>query len=327
MKLLVVGCAASALLACLEFGSPAAHAQEAAPEAPSAEEAKPNDKASVTERAREHFERGVDYYGEGDYRAALIEFQRAYSIQPTYRLLYNLGQVAYELRDYAGAERYFRGYLVEGEDELTPERRAEVKEELERLKGRVSSLRIHTNQKNAEVHVDDRLIGEAEAGAIRVSAGRRQIVAEKPGFAPVRRTVDVLGGEEVKVDLIFGPPLAGAGSAPVASQSSSNVLPWITGITSGVLLVGSAAFGYWAYSDSSNYSEQLQHYTTQSELDRLSSQTRTKALVADVLLGTGIAAAVATAIIVLNGSSSDTAPPSAAKASLKLHPTGLQLKF
>ena len=82
-------------------GSSLAHAQEAQADQASAEAANPNDTSSVTERAREHFERGVDYYGEGDYRAALIEFQRAYSIQPTYRLLYNLGQVAYELRDYA----------------------------------------------------------------------------------------------------------------------------------------------------------------------------------------------------------------------------------
>ena len=51
--------------------------------------------------ARAHFERGVEYYTEGDFRAALVELTRAYALQPTYKMLYNLGQVAFELRDYA----------------------------------------------------------------------------------------------------------------------------------------------------------------------------------------------------------------------------------
>ncbi|MCL2449171.1 MAG: tetratricopeptide repeat protein, partial [Polyangiaceae bacterium] len=33
--------------------------------------------------AAAHFTRGVTYYGEGDYPAALVEFDRAYAIAPT----------------------------------------------------------------------------------------------------------------------------------------------------------------------------------------------------------------------------------------------------
>ena len=62
------------------------------------------DSTPATEQARAHFQRGVDYYTEGDLAAALVEFERAYALQPAYRLLYNLGQVTYELRDYAAAE-------------------------------------------------------------------------------------------------------------------------------------------------------------------------------------------------------------------------------
>jgi tetratricopeptide (TPR) repeat protein len=105
----------------------------------------PGDDGEAVATAREHFKRGTEYYSEGDFRAALLEFERAHALRHSFRLLYNLGQVCYELRDYAGAERYFRAYLVEGEDEITPERREEVKRELDRLRQRVAG-RAHPHR-------------------------------------------------------------------------------------------------------------------------------------------------------------------------------------
>lgn len=255
--------------------------------------------------ASEHFERGVRFYEDGDYRAALLEFQRSYALQHAYQLLYNLGQVADELRDYAGAEGYFQRYLAEGKGVIAPERRSEVLATLSRLNSRIGTLRITSSEPGAEVHLDDEKVEISQKGPLRVSAGRHLVTAEKPGFLPVKRYVDVLGREAISVALAFGPAVADARGAPV--KGSSSALPWVTGIASGALLIGGGAMGYWASRDASAYSERLDHFTTQRELDRLASQTHTKALVADVLLGTGIAAAVTTVILVLVGEPSDTA--------------------
>jgi tetratricopeptide (TPR) repeat protein len=261
--------------------------------------------AETIAKARSHFEQGVEFYSEGDYRAALIELQRAYELHKTYKLLYNLAQVAYELRDYAGAERYFRDYLAKGGAELSEERKREIKQELARLRSRVATLRVSTNQHGAILRVDDHVLVQPE-GALRVSAGRRVIRAERPGFAPVERIVDVTGGEELNVQLTFGPPLIAGGAE--ASGGSSR-LPWVTGIMSGVLLAASGAVGWAAYQDVSSRDDALREYTTRSELNSLGEQAHTKAIVADALLGAALVSAAVTAVVVLtSGGKSDTKP-------------------
>jgi len=306
-----------------------AHAQPSAehPQADDAHmqstESKPATDSPDVEQARAHFQRGVDYYAEGDYQSARLEFKRAYALQRAYRLLYNLGQVSDELRDYAGAERYFRAYLVEGEAELSAERREEVTQELTRLQTRVASLRLKSDVPGAEIRIDDHVIARPDAGPVRVSAGQRRITANKRGYSPVQRVIDVIGGDELTVPLRFGPPLlAATGTTESASMSASmsgrdDVWPWVTGIASGALLLGGAGFGYWAYHDSSEYTDRLQHYTTHAELDHLASQAAAKAVVADVMLGTALVGAVVTLVMLTTRESSDTAPVTAKSSALR----------
>lgn len=79
-------------------------------------DAKPSDAAR--EEASGHFQRGVELFQEGAFRAALVEFERAYGIAPDYRLLYNIGQVKLQLQDYLGATQSYERYLEEGGSEI-----------------------------------------------------------------------------------------------------------------------------------------------------------------------------------------------------------------
>ena len=282
---------------------PAAYAQ--ATEDKTAEEAGSKPSAPETEapaEAVEHFQRGVDYYSEGDYAAALIEFQLAYAVHPTFKLLYNLGQVANELRDYASAERYYRNYLREGGTELSPERRAEISAELERLRLRVATLHLRSNQKGVDFSVDDRVVAHKNA-RVRVSAGQRRISAEKSGLAPLRRVIDVAGGEELDVRLDFEQTATAA--TPPGAASDSSPWPWVTGIGTGVVGLAAAIVGVSAIVDTSAREEQLRRYTSSAELDRLSSRVHTQALVADVLLGVAVAGAVTTFVLLLSEEQSE----------------------
>lgn len=296
-----------------ESASRQARAEQAG-EAASAFAADSGVDAETLDKARAHFEQGVEFYAEGDYRAALIELQRAYELHRTYKLLYNLGQVAYELRDYAGAERYFRDYLAKAGNELSPERRREIKQELARLRTRVASLRVTTSVPGATIRVDDHMIMHPQ-GMVRVSAGRRVIRAEAAGYAPVERVIDVTGGEELKVDLSFGPSLVALGSGGSSSQSGVGPLPWVTGILSGALLIASGAVGWAAYQDISARDDALRTYTTRSELDSLGEQAHTKAIVADALLGAAVVSAAVTMVVILtSGGKSDVKPATATTA-------------
>src|SRR4051812_31637230 len=71
--------------------APSAHAQETA----------------AQKEAGTHFQRAVQLYSEADYRAALVEFKRAYELAPHVTVLYNLGQTHYQLQNYAEALNTF----------------------------------------------------------------------------------------------------------------------------------------------------------------------------------------------------------------------------
>src|SRR4051812_21766349 len=59
------------------------------------------------------FQHGVDFFRDGDSRAAVIEFRRAYELSPTPRVLYNWGGASLEAQDSPAAQSALRRYLDE----------------------------------------------------------------------------------------------------------------------------------------------------------------------------------------------------------------------
>ena len=117
--------------------------------------------AGHKQEAAEHFERGVQLFKEQAYRAAVVEFQRAYDLSPDYRLLYNLGRAKQQLQDYLGAARDYEAYLTRGGASVPAERRTQVEETLTTLSGRVGRMNVVVSQAGADVFVDDVKVGVA----------------------------------------------------------------------------------------------------------------------------------------------------------------------
>src|SRR3954451_15330684 len=124
------------------------------------------------EEARTRFQRGVQLFHEGSFEAALAEFRKAYQVAPSYRLLYNIGQVHYELHDYVGALKSFRQYLGDGSAEVPPERRVQVDAEIKKLQGLCGYLEVTAEPEGADILVDDVPVGIAPLGGpVLVNAG------------------------------------------------------------------------------------------------------------------------------------------------------------
>src|SRR5215510_10297501 len=64
-----------------------------------------------TEKMRERFEKGQDYYEQKKFEAAASEFRAAYEIKPAASLLYNEAVCYEKLRDFNKAATLFRKYL------------------------------------------------------------------------------------------------------------------------------------------------------------------------------------------------------------------------
>ena len=209
-------------------------------------------------QASRHFQRGVALYGEADYRAALVEFKRAYSLAPNPAVLYNVGETQYQLQDYAGALATFEHFVAEtGPGDSSAARWRATSTSCARAWGASRSRRCRrgptsrsTTSRRATTPLDR---------AILVSVGHRKVVATMTGRAPVTRYVDVAADDSLTVTLQLPEPPAEpstpaeARTLPAlppadASQASHaggtlRILGWTT---TGALAAGAVAMGVLA---------------------------------------------------------------------------------
>jgi tetratricopeptide (TPR) repeat protein len=192
--------------------------------------------------ASRRFQRGVQLYNEGDFRAALIEFRRAYALLPRASALYNIGQTEYQLREYAAALETLERFLVETGRQAP--HHAEVQQTVEVLRDRVGQVELTSDRDGCEVLVDEQRAGTTPLPeALRVSIGRRRVVVACPGGPRAAREVEVAARDTVRVALALGPPPAPA--PPVATRAATPAsLAATAPARSGEAARGPGAFGW-----------------------------------------------------------------------------------
>jgi tetratricopeptide (TPR) repeat protein len=282
--------------------------------------------ASDVEIARGHFRLGIDSYRDGDLETALIEFKRAYAAAPNFRLLYNLGQVSQELRDYPAAERYYSGYLHEGGSQLEASRKQEVEYELAKVRVRIASIEVTCNLRDAEVFIDDVLVGKTPLkDPVRVSTGQRRVTGRVPGFAPITHVVDAAGGETVEVLLDFTAPRTAAAEAEPApvppAQSHVNPLALTLVIGTGALAIGTGVMAALAETKASDYRGALARKTSARELKSLQDAAKTRAAISDIMLGATVLAAAGSVFVIWRDGMTERDDT----ASLRLGPGAVEL--
>lgn len=291
------------------------------------------DNVGNVEAGRNHFDRGVDYYRDGNINAALIEFKRAYAASPNYRVLYNLGQVANALNDYVEAQRYFQQYLDDGGSEIDPDRRAEVRAVVAKLAGRIARIRVECNVAGAQIFVDDVAVGTAPLREpLRVSAGTRKLSALSSGRPRVTRVVEAVGGEASTVSLELPPLPAKSAPAPavvyrdreVKSATDPGAALWL-GIATGALAVGTGVMGFLAAQDGSKFHEALRSSNNATEIEHWHDRAATKALVTDILLGATAVTGAITLFVALRGDKPDVQPDAQPRTQLSFGLGSVQL--
>jgi len=257
--------------------------------------------ADTRREAARHFQRGVALYSEADYRGALVEFKRTAALIPNPAVLYNIGETEYQLQEYASALSTFERYLNEGGSGES--HRAEVESNVKALRARVGHVVITTSPAGADIVLDDQPIGKTPFDKpVRVSIGRRKVVATLAGRLPATRYVEIAAEDVVPVSLqllpasassapsdqALAPPAAvGSGAeSPGASHGAAlRVLGWVA---TGALAAGAGTFGILAMRESKSLQAAREAFPTAgSELDRAASATTTYSILADAL-GAGV---------------------------------------
>lgn len=185
-------------------------------------------RADAASEARLRYDRALKFYEDGVYDAALVELTRAYELNPSYRIVYNIAQTRVAMRDYAGAIESFQRYLREGGGQVPNDRVASVRAELNDLQQRVGKLTIDTDVTDGEVLVDDALVGTTPLGSpLLVNAGLRRVTVRHPDFPSHSQRVSVAGGEQLRVSLPLrpraadAPAMADAREAPAGPTASA----------------------------------------------------------------------------------------------------------
>lgn len=299
---------------------------------------------AAQQEAATRFRKGLDLFKDGDYQAALIEFRRAYELAPNFNVLYNIGQVYFQLQDYPNALGSLERYLSEGGANVPASRKSEVERDIEKLKSRVANIEITVNVPDAEITLDEVPIGKSPlAKPLMVSAGKHKLVATKTGFNTVTRLLEVASGDSPKIVLemtenkgpvisIEPPPTASVTAPPPPTSTAPppppveppppRSIPWAGWAVTGGLTVGAVITGVLALGASSKLkTERESAAATAESLSSAKSKAQTFALVTDILAGGAIVAGGVTLYFTLaGGSSGEKAKPAVGPATGK-HPS------
>jgi tetratricopeptide (TPR) repeat protein len=279
--------------------------------------------------ADKHFQQGVMFYGEADYHAALVEFNRAYALAPNDVVLFNIGETQYQLREYAGALATFEHFLAAAAP--GDPHRAVAENNVKELRSRVGRLTIATVPSGVEITIDGRVIGKSPIeNPVVVGVGQVTVKGTAPGRAPVARTIEVAAEDDISMLLELqvlpaGGP--GASQAPGlsdagAGRASGGGAGWrVAGwITTGLLAGGAATFGLLARKESKDLQAARAVYPADGPtLTRLANRTNTYSIAADSITA---AALVVGGITLYSTLSAKTEVPST-RVSLGLGPLGL----
>ena len=286
---------------------------------------------SRVEEAQSRFRRGVELYTEGDSSGALVELTRAYELSLNFRILFNLGQVSYQRRNYAAALDYLTRYLNQGGDQIPTSRRVEVEADLDQLRQRVGYVGIQVAETGFEVLVDDVSIGATPLPApatvnvghhrvelVSATSGDKQTrVIDLPGrqtlwlkfkspVPPVlrldeRTATAALADHRAPAEPISDePPLRSTRSEKRRKGSDEDArggrsrVPWLSWALTAVAAGGAAVTGVMALTTSLDVKQKLDSFpVSPTELDDLRTKEHQFALATDgLLIGTAVLSAI-----------------------------------
>jgi hypothetical protein len=173
-------------------------AQAAPPAAPAAPVAAATPDASAD--ARRHFQQAIALYNDGNFEAALAEFQGAYNAKPAAAILYNIGLTYKALFLYNDSIRTLEQYLKE-ETKIAPERKAEVEQVLREMRALLADVNLAISPEGANVKLDGRTVGQAPIGSYFIAAGRHVLEVSAEGYVTQTKELMITAGVPIAVTL------------------------------------------------------------------------------------------------------------------------------
>jgi PEGA domain len=150
--------------------------------------------------AREQWDSARELHDAGDFKSALVVFQRAYEISNNPRTLFNVGVCWKDLTKYSEAIRTWEKQLT-FRKKLPKEDIRKAEAAIRALRQFVSTVDVKADEIGARLIIDGVQVGRTPfIEPITIDVGRRQVRLEMEGFEPLEKTVDVVRGRVASVE-------------------------------------------------------------------------------------------------------------------------------
>src|SRR5262249_34988958 len=146
---------------------------------------------AVRVEAREHFDRGLRLFNQQDNEGALVEFQRAYELVPHPMVLFNMGLVLSAAgRSIKAVETFDK--LLAAPGILDADRLGRARDERARQAALIAEVTVTATVEGAGVELDGFDVGKTPLPApLRVASGAHVVALMAPGYAPMRKQINV----------------------------------------------------------------------------------------------------------------------------------------
>jgi hypothetical protein len=146
------------------------------------------------------FNHGIKLYEQGDHTAAAEAFREAYRLRPSYKILFNLGQAEAASSRLGLAMEAFHRFLVDGGDDIPPDRKDYVINEINRLQALVGEFEVEAPN-NSTIYVDGVFRGTTPmlTPVMVVGGKEHEVVIVHENEQLLKRRFSVWGGRKINI--------------------------------------------------------------------------------------------------------------------------------
>jgi hypothetical protein len=191
--------------------------------------AQPAPTPEEVQQAQARWSEGKTFFDAGNFEAARVAFKQAYTIFPHPVFLQNLGEAELRVGRHVDAARHFEAFLRTASSASGVQREL-AKKSLKKASETLASLIVQTNTEDAEIRVDDEVVGRSPLAGMEwyVKPGRHVVVARKEGYLDGSEQVFATAGAAktvvVRVQRVVGDAddARGAASAEQAPRAGEH---------------------------------------------------------------------------------------------------------
>lgn len=172
--------------------------------------------ASASEaEAHEQYRRAIEAFNQKNWSEAQRLLLELWNQSQTYDVALTLGQVEYQLKNYAVAVRYLSYAVTNVPPFEKPETVRHYRALLDEAKAVVGTAKVSVNEPQADILIDGEVVGKSPlAEPLYLDIGPRRIQARLGQRQSEQQTIDVLAGGQYSIDLQLPPAAA---EQPVAT--------------------------------------------------------------------------------------------------------------